>query len=153
MKVLKSEIAFKGRAFMSPDMFRRFIQPHYVSICDLLRRSGIDVIFVDSDGYLDELIPLWMEVGINGFSPLEVAAGMDALSLKREYGDDIVLAGHIDKRALIRGGTAIEAEIEKARALLDLGGFFPAVDHSVPPDVPYDSFRRLIDGLRECAGA
>ena len=147
------DIAFKGRAFMSPDMFRRFIQPHYISICDLLRRSGIDVIFVDSDGYLDELIPLWMEVGINGFSPLEVAAGMDALSLKREYGNDIVLAGHIDKRALIGGGAAIEAAIAKARALLEFGGFFPAVDHSVPPDVPYDNFRRLIDGVKESADA
>ncbi|MFQ5808367.1 MAG: uroporphyrinogen decarboxylase family protein, partial [Armatimonadota bacterium] len=144
------DIAFKGRTFLSPDMFRRFIQPHYVSICDLLRRHGIEVIFVDSDGYLNELIPLWLEVGINGFSPLEVAAGMDALALKREYGDDIVLAGNIDKRSLIVGGEAIDAEVEKVRRLLDLGGFLSAVDHSVPPDVPYDNFRRLVEGLRDC---
>ena len=145
------DIAYKGRSFMSPDMFRRFIQPHYASIVESLRGSRTDVIFVDSDGCIDELIPLWMEVGINGFSPLEVAAGMDAVALKREYGSDIVLAGHIDKRALSRGGEAIQTEIDKARVLLDLGGFFPAVDHSVPPDVPYGNFCRLVEGLR--AGA
>ncbi|HJN18737.1 MAG TPA: uroporphyrinogen decarboxylase family protein [Armatimonadota bacterium] len=142
------DIAYKGRAFLSPAMFRRFIQPHYVSICSLLRASGIDCIFVDSDGLIDELIPLWMEVGINGFSPLEVAAGSDALALKKQYGDDIVIAGSIDKRALIWGGSAIDDEVAKARALMDLGQYFPAVDHSVPPEVPLGNWRLLLDGLR-----
>jgi uroporphyrinogen decarboxylase len=119
-----------------------------VSICSLLRASGIDCIFVDSDGLIDELIPLWMEVGINGFSPLEVAAGSDALALKKQYGDDIVIAGSIDKRALIWGGSAIDDEVAKARALMDLGQYFPAVDHSVPPEVPLGNWRLLLDGLR-----
>ena len=142
------DIAYKGRSFISPGMFRRLFLPHYRSLCGLMRDSGIDIIFVDSDGCIDELIPLWLEVGINGFSPLEVAAGMDALALKREYGDDIVLAGNIDKRALIGTGEGIDREVERARKLLDLGGYFPAVDHSAPPDVPYDNFRRLVDELR-----
>jgi len=142
------DIAYKGRSFLSPAMFREFIQPHYVRICELMRSSGIETIFVDSDGYLDELIPLWMEVGINAFSPLEIAAGSDPLALKREYGRDIVIAGGIDKRALIKGREAVDAEVERVAALLDRGGYFPAVDHSVPQDVPYDSFRYLVDRLR-----
>jgi len=143
------DIAFKGRSFMSPEMFREFIQPHYVSICQLLRDHGIDVIFVDSDGYLGELIPLWMEVGINGFSPLEVAAGMDARALKKKYGKDIVLAGNVDKRAVIRGKAEVDREVDKVKELLDLGGYFPAVDHSVPPDVPYENFQYFLEKLRE----
>ncbi len=116
------DIAYKGRSFMSPAMFREFIQPRYVKLCELMRGHGIDVIFVDSDGCVDELIPLWLEVGINAHSPLEVAAGMDALALKREYGGDIVLAGNIDKRALAKGNAAIDAEAARARSLMDLGG-------------------------------
>ncbi len=73
---------------------------------------------------------------------------MDALALKREYGGDIVLAGNIDKRALAKGNAAIDAEAARARSLMDLGGYFPAVDHSVPPDVPLDGFRRLVKGLK-----
>jgi len=142
------DIAFKGRSFMSPGMFREFIQPHYVSICRLLRSHGIDIIFVDSDGYLGELIPLWMAVGINGFSPLEVAAGMDARDLKKKYGKDIVLAGNVDKRALIRGKAEIDREVDKVKELLDVGGYFPAVDHSIPPDVPYGNFQYFLSTLR-----
>ena len=142
------DIAYKGRSFLSPRMFAEFIQPHYVALCRRLRARGIEVIFVDSDGYLDELIPLWLEVGINAFSPLEVAAGMDALSLKKRYGTDIILAGSIDKRALIRGREAIDGEVEKTRRLLTEGGYFPAVDHSVPPDVPFENFCYFVEALR-----
>lgn len=143
------DIAFKGRSFLSPAMFRRFIQPHYVSICQRLRACGVETIFVDSDGYIDDLIPLWMEVGINGFSPLEVAAGTNPLGLKERYGDALVLAGCIDKRALIHGQDAIEREVKKAKQLLDAGGYFPAVDHSVPPDVPLANFRYFLKRLRD----
>jgi len=142
------DIAYKGRAFISPAMFRRFLQPRYVRLCETMRAHGIETIFVDSDGDVSELIPLWLEVGINGFSPLEVAAGMDALVLRRQYGDRVVLAGNIDKRALIAGRGAIDAEVERVRRLLELGRYFPAVDHSVPQDVAYDHFRYLLDGLR-----
>jgi len=142
------DIAYKGRSFMSPEMFVTFIQPHYVKICQFLRANGVEIIFVDSDGYLDELIPLWLEVGINGFSPLEVAAGMDAIALKRKYGKDIVLAGNIDKRALISGKDAMDKEVEKVNTLLAQGGYFPAVDHSVPPDVSYQNFNYFLQALR-----
>jgi uroporphyrinogen decarboxylase len=129
-------------------MFREFFLPHYVALCDLMRGSGIDVVFVDSDGCIDELIPLWLEVGVNGFSPLEVAAGEDTRALKERYGRDIVLAGNIDKRALIWGQAAVDAEVARARWLLSQGGYFPAVDHSVPPDVPLASFQYLLRALR-----
>lgn len=146
------DIAYKGRSFISPQMFKKFIQPHYVKICEFLRRNGVEIIFVDSDGYIDELIPLWMEVGINAFSPLEVAAGMDGISLKKKYGNNIILLGNIDKRALLKSKNEIDREIEKAKKLLDKGGYFPAVDHSVPPDVPFENFVYLIEKLRKVVG-
>jgi uroporphyrinogen decarboxylase len=129
-------------------MFREFIQPHYVPICALLRSHGVGTIFVDSDGYIDELIPLWMEVGINGFSPMEVAAGSDVSALKDAHGDDIVFAGHVDKRALARDRDSAGREADRVAALVRRGGYFPAVDHSVPPDVSLDNFRHFLDRLR-----
>jgi len=142
------DIAFKGRSFLSPAMFREFLQPHYVSLCNVLRANGVETIFVDSDGNIDELIPLWREVGINGFSPMEVAAGGDPFTLKQRYGDGIVFAGCVDKRVLARDKAAIDREVEKVKRLLDMGGYFPAVDHSVPPDVPLENFRYFLQQLR-----
>jgi len=143
------DIAYKERSFISPEMFKKFIQPHYVKICKFLKANGIEVIFVDSDGYIEELIPLWIEVGINGFSPLEVAAGMDAVSLKKKYGNNIVLVGNVDKRSLIRGKNEIDKEIEKIKILISQGGYFPAVDHSIPPDVPYENFKYFLNAIKK----
>ena len=146
------DIAFKGRAFVSPDMFREFFQPHYVSICKLLRSNGVETIFVDSDGCIDELVPLWMDVGINGFSPMEVAAGGDPFALKKRYGDEIAFAGLVDKRVLSKDRAAIDREVDKVKRLLDLGGYFPGPDHSTPPDVPLANFQYFLGRLRnECS--
>lgn len=142
------DIAYKGHSFISPWLFKNFIQPHYFKICRYLKEHGVEVIFVDSDGYIDELIPLWIDAGINGFSPLEVAAGEDALTLKKIYGKDIVLVGNIDKRMLSKGKKEIDKEVEKVRILLEQGGYFPAVDHSVPPDVPLENFVYLLERLK-----
>ena len=67
------------------------MSPHYKKITDYLRGHGIDIITVDSDGNINELIPLWLELGVNGFLSLEVAAGMDAVFLRKKYGRECIL--------------------------------------------------------------
>ncbi|UCF73237.1 MAG: hypothetical protein JSW35_01925, partial [Deltaproteobacteria bacterium] len=100
-----------------------------------------------------ELIPLWLECGINFFWPLECAAGNDAVALRKRYGRDIVLGGNIDKRALLKGKDAIREEVmSKVPFLLESGGYFPSIDHMVPPDVTLGSYRYFINTLREVAG-
>ena len=129
------------------------MMPRYEKVTDVLRSSGVDVIFVDSDGNLDELIPLWLECGINGCWPLECAAGNDAVALRKKYGRDIILAGNIDKRELLKGKDAIREEVmSKVPFLLECGGYFPSVDHMVPPDITWENYLYFINTVREVAG-
>ncbi len=147
------DMCFKTGPLISPDMFRKFMMPRYSQITDLLRQNGIDIIIVDSDGNLSKLIPLWLECGINGFWPLEVAAGNDAVALKKEYGKNIILAGNMDKRALLKGKDAIKEEvISKLPFLLEKGGYFPSIDHLVPPDITLENYQYFINTMREVAG-
>jgi uroporphyrinogen-III decarboxylase len=147
------DMAFKTGPLISPKMFRQFMMPRYKVITDLLRSKGVDIIFVDSDGGLNQLIPLWIESGINFFWPLECAAGNDAVALRKKYGKDAILGGNIDKRALLKSKDVIREEVmSKVPYLLETGGYFPSVDHFVPPDVPFENYVYLIDTLREVAG-
>jgi hypothetical protein len=147
------DMAYKTGPLISPDMFRRFMMPRYKKLNELLHSMGVDIIFVDSDGNLDLLIPLWLECGVNFVWPLEVAAGNDAVSLRKEYGTDLILGGNIDKRALARGKDATKKEVmAKVPVLLEKGGYFPSVDHMVPPDVPFETFCYYINLPREIAG-
>ncbi len=147
------DMAYKTGPLISPDMFRKFMMPRYRRVTDLLRKSNIDIIFVDSDGNLNKLIPLWLECGVNGFWPLEVAAGVDAVALRKEYGKDIILAGNMDKRELLKGKEAIREEVmSKLPFLLEKGGYFPSIDHLVPPDITLENYQYFINTMREVAG-
>ena len=127
--------------------------PRYKKITDFLHSHGIDILHADSDGNVNELIPIWLEVGINFPWPLEVAAGMDAVALRKKYGKNIILSGNIDKRVFIKGKEAIREEVmSKVPFLAETGGYFPCLDHVVPPDVSLENFRYYINLLREIAG-
>jgi uroporphyrinogen decarboxylase len=147
------DMCYKTGPLLSPKMFRKYMMPRYQKITDLLHENGIDIIFVDSDGNVNELIPLWLECGINYIWPLEVAAGNDAVALRKEYGNDLILGGAIDKRELIKGKDAIRDEVmSKVPFLLEKGGYFPTVDHLVPPDITLENYQYYINTMREVAG-
>jgi len=134
------DMAFKTASLISPQHFRQYLQPGYRKISECVRSYGIDVIFVDSDGNVEELIPLWLEAGINGVYPMEVAAGMDVAALRRKYGRDLLMTGGIDKRALARGREAIDNELKAKLPVANGGGYIPHLDHGIPHDVPYEAF-------------
>jgi uroporphyrinogen decarboxylase len=147
------DMSYKAGPFISPAMVRKFIMPRYKKITELLRSNGTDIIYVDSDGNIEQLIPLWLESGINYVWPLEQTAGNDPLAYRKKYGKDLILGGAIDKRALIKGKEAIKAEVmSKVPFLLKDGGYFPTVDHVVPPDVTFENYCYYINLLREVAG-
>ena len=148
------DYAFKTGPLVSPSIFKNFLLPRYQRVNEHLRARGIDIISLDTDGNYDVLMPLIIEAGFNHMWPLEQAAGMDAVRLRKEYGNKMALAGGIDKRVLTKGKKEIEEELlRQVPYLLETGGYIPTVDHSIPPDVPYENFlyyldfkRRLIEG-------
>jgi len=147
------DMCYKAGPLVSPDMVRKFMMPRYKKITDLLHSYGVDVIWLDSDGNLNELIPLWLESGINYVWPFEVAAGNDVVALRKKYGKDLIIGGGIDKRALIKGKEAIKEEVmSKVPFLLETGGYFPSVDHIVPQDVTFENYCYYINLMREVAG-
>lgn len=146
------DMAYKSGPFISPAMFCEFMQPHYARIASLIHGAGTDIFMIDSDGNPSALVPPMLDAGINGLHPNEVAAGMDVLDLRSQYGRNLLLWCGLDKRALAAGRKAIEKEVRaKLPPMLAGGGYIPQVDHSVPPDVSYDDFRFYWDLLRELA--
>ena len=88
---------------------------------------------VDSDGRIDDIIPLWIEGGVNVLAPFEVGAGMDIVKVRKKYGKDLAIIGGIDKMKVAMGQEAIHEELElKVKPMLKSGGYIPTLDHAVP---------------------
>ena len=150
---ISEDIGYKTGPLISPDMVKKHMIPRYRKLVDMLHGCGVDIVQMDSDGDVNELIPLWLEIGINFIWPLEVAAGMDAVALRKKYGKDLILGGNIDKLVFTRGENAIREEVmSKVPFLLKTGGYFPCLDHIVPPDISLSDFRYYINLLREIGG-
>jgi hypothetical protein len=144
------DMAMKTGSLISPDFFRQYMSPNYKKVNDFLRSHGIDIHMVDSDGNVDELIPLWLEVGVNLVYPMEVAAGCDIVAYRETYGRELLILGGIDKRALRTDAKAVEEEVmSRVPAMLEVGGYSPMVDHAVPPDVSLENFQLYLDLCRE----
>ncbi len=148
--VFWEDMAYRTGPLISPKLFEEFMVPRYRKVTQILGDEGVDIVMVDSDGDINDLIPLWLDAGVNTFYPLEVQAGMDPVALRKKFGRRIRLLGGIDKRVLARSKEAIEDEfMSKVPYLSKKGGYIPMPDHSVPPDVPLENFEYYIHLLRE----
>ena len=139
--LFSEDMAYKVHSMISPAMVRRFLVPAYQRWIPQIRASGCPVVSVDSDGFIGELIPIWIENGVNCCEPIEVAAGNDIVEYRRLYGRQMAFGGGLDKRALARGGETMEEELMRVvPPLLEEGGFLPGCDHGVPPDISWPDF-------------
>lgn len=146
------DMCSKNGPLVSPRWIRQVMVPRYRQVVDLLRAHDVAALIVDCDGNIDELIPIWIACGNNATYPLECASGMDGRVVRRQYGNEIILIGNVDKRALSLGGAALDAEIDKVRELLTCSGYFPSADHHVPPDVPYAHMVEYLNKVRALSG-
>jgi uroporphyrinogen decarboxylase len=146
------DMAFNHDSLIDPRLFRGFALPHYRRVCDWLRGQGIQHIWLDSDGNIHKLIPLWLEAGINGLWPFEVQAGMDVLEIRRTYGHDLAIGGGIDKRAVAQGGKAMRDAVDRVMPLVEDGGYFPELDHSAPPDISWSNYCEYMAHLLQRLG-
>jgi len=146
------DMAGRNGPFVSPQMFRKFIQPCYNAVMTVAKRHGCAISIVDSDGNPHDIVANWLQEGVNIMFPLEVAAGVDPYAWRREFGKECRIRGAVDKRAVIEGGSAIDREIERLKPLLEQGGFIPHMDHLVPPDVSFKNYLTYLEKKRKWIG-
>ena len=140
------DMGFKGRPFMSLDMYRELIQPAHKKTIDYAHSKGMPVI-MHSCGFVEPLVPGMLESGIDCLQVIEIKAGMDLLKLYREYGDRLSFMGGIDVRTLYSNDRAIIDE-ELRTKIPEVKGHFGYTlhsDHSIPHQVEYDSYRYFVD--------
>jgi uroporphyrinogen decarboxylase len=135
------DMCYSGGPLLSPQHFREFLVPQYKRITSLLHQHGVDVVWVDCDGKIDALIPLWLDAGVNCMFPIEVGTWRaDPVALRQQFGKELLMLGGFDKHILMRGPRAIEREVQRLAPLVEEGGFIGFCDHRVPPDVTLESY-------------
>ncbi|OHB47782.1 MAG: hypothetical protein A2Y10_13320 [Planctomycetes bacterium GWF2_41_51] len=148
---LWEDIGYKTSTLLGAPQMRQFMLPRYKIMVKKLREVGVPFIILDSDGYIDEVIPIWLEAGIDGVVPMEVQCGMDVAVYRDKY-PRMLMFGGVDKKALAHGPDAIDREIEKLGKAIAKGGYVPWFDHGLPHDVSYKNFLYFVEKLKKVCG-
>lgn len=143
------DLAYKNGPHISPRLYEQFWLPYQSPVVEALQEAGVPVICMWTAGNVEPLLPLLLEHGINCTWPLERAAGMDPLAVRAKFGQALLLGGGVPKEALIAGPEAVDREIERLRPLMAEGGYVPAVDDMVPPEVPLATYRHYVERMQE----
>jgi uroporphyrinogen-III decarboxylase len=139
------DMAMKSGPLLGPETFRTFIFPHLKRVVEFLHAQGVRYVAVDTDGDPTVLIGLLMDAGVEAIWPIERASNVSPLAWRKRFGRALRLWGGVDKRVLPRGPAAVKAHLAELVPLIEAGGFIPTIDHTVPPDVSWDDFRRYMD--------
>jgi len=135
---------------VSPKLFKEFFLPHYKRVTGFLNKNKIDRIMMDSDGNLNLILDLIVDAGITGLWPLEVNAGMNAISVREKYGDKLFLVGNLDKAELMKGGEAMKKEVDsKLLPLKEMGGYVPGADHLIPTEFTLVKFNEYTEYVKK----
>jgi hypothetical protein len=150
---MAEDMAFKEKSFISPDMSREFLLPTWRRWVEQIKAARCPVIDMDSDGWIGDLIPVWIEAGINVCDQIEVAAGCDVVEFRKRFGRAIAYRGAVDKRLIAKGGETIERELARiVPPVLKDGGFIPSCDHGVPPDISWPNYLHYCRILAKLTG-
>ena len=143
------DICYKNGPLINPRVFRDVICPNYKKIVKLLNSNGIDLISVDCDGCIDSLIDDWLDSGVNIMFPIEVGTWNASIAPWREkYGKNLRGVGGMNKTVFAKDYKAVDAEIERLKPLVELGGYIPCPDHRIPPDAIYENVQYYCDRFK-----
>jgi len=142
--------------FISPDTYRSLYQPYQKKLNDWIHRNTPWRTFIHSCGSVRALIPHFIEAGFDILNPVQCSAvGMDAQSLKKEFGDRVTFwGGGIDTQKTLPFGTAeqVRQEVRERIRIFGLGGGFVFNSiHNVQPAVPAENVAALYQTFREAA--
>jgi uroporphyrinogen decarboxylase len=144
------DLGFQDRPMVRPEVYRRLIKPHHAAIIARIKRVTGAAVMFHSCGAVRDLIPDFIEIGVDALNPVQVSAvGMgDTAALKRDFGADLTFWGAIDTQHVLPFGSPADVREEVRRRIGDLaadGGFVLAAVHDIQADVPPENVLAMAD--------
>lgn len=147
--VIWGDIAFKKDLFFSPDYWRKYYKPGLKKMIEVCHENNLPVIY-HGCGNIKRVFEDFIEIGVDGYNPLEAKAGLHVVDLRRQYGHRITFCGNMD---VMEWADCDEAELKKI-VLTKLnaakgGGLIFQSDHSVPSNVSGQKYDYVVKLVRE----
>ena len=140
--------------FIGIEAYRELFKPYHKRVNDLVHARSDWKTFIHSCGAIRELIPDFIEAGFDILNPVQCSAdGMDARTLKKEFGQRIAFwGGGANTQQTLQFGTPGEVYRE-CRERIEIfgegGGFVFNAVHNVQARTPVENIVAMFDAIAE----
>jgi hypothetical protein len=146
--VIWGDVAYKKGMLFSPAFWRRHFKPGLKAMIDECHTCGLPVIY-HGCGNVNRIFEDFIEVGVDAYNPLEAKAGLDVIDLRRRFGHRIGFCGNMDVQTWSAAGKEeLRAAVLRKLNAAKGGGFIFQSDHSVPTNVPGESYDYVVGLVR-----
>ncbi|HEA70045.1 MAG TPA: hypothetical protein ENI07_25020 [Desulfobacterales bacterium] len=145
------DYAFNTGPFMSPDMWKEFIQPGLKKIVELAHGLNLKVV-KHSCGKLSGLIVPILDTGVDAIHPIQPFPEQTLGEFKKRYGHRLCLIGNVDCIEVLTSGSRKKVFEDVRRCLREgaiNGGYMLASSNSFHSGTRPESFVAMIEANRE----
>ena len=113
------DLGQKDRPLLSVKHYDRFIKPVLKQYADLCHKHGAKLV-MHSCGFIEPLIPSFMEAGLDALQALEATANINHSRVREMVGDQLILIGGMDSSLVLTFGTPEDVVEEVKKKYKDL---------------------------------
>ena len=147
--VIWGDVAYKQTMLFDPEYWREYFKPWVKAMIDECHRNNLPVIY-HGCGNVELILEDFMEMGLDAYNPLEVKAGLDAVTLKEKYGKKLAYCGNNDIQVWETGDRdLIKKDILRKLEAARNGGYIFQSDHSVSSSVSGNTYDYIVKLVRE----
>ena len=140
---------------ISPRLYREVFKPRQRRWIEFVKARTRAKVFIHCDGAIGEILPDFIEIGIDALNPLQTSAkGMDPAQIKRRFGRDLAFwGGGVETQTTLPFGSVqdIRRQVrERVELLGPGGGYVFAAIHNIQADIPPQKILAVYETVRQC---
>jgi hypothetical protein len=147
--VIWGDVAYTQNMLFDPEYWRRYFKTWVKAMIDECHSHRLPVIY-HGCGNMLSILEDFVEIGLDALNPLEVKANLDAVILKKQYGNKLAYCGNNDIRVWESGDRElIKRDILRKLQAARNGGYIFQSDHSVTSAVSGHTYDYIVKLVRK----
>ncbi len=148
---LGDDIASQQGLLLSLPIYRTFLKERTHRIIQAAKRVNPEIlIFMHSDGRVEDMIPEYIDIGIEILNPVQPECN-DLVKIKKQYGKQLAFWGGIGTQTTMPFGTTADVR-QKVHEIIKIlgsdGGFLIAPSHILEPEVPWENVITFVETVK-----
>ena len=144
------DMASSAAPMMGLKAYEAIFYPSLRKMVSAYKAAGATKVFHHCDGYVADVLDLWVDAGIEAVHPREFRTGLDPVEIREKYDGRLAIIGGLDNCNILPSGDRQKIREHVLHAMqAGRGGGFVLAGHSIGPDVSVGTYDYVTELWRQ----